>query len=125
MLTKSNSYDYYQTTPFYIFSSISIDPMKSISILTIILTSQIAYIFAFQQEGGNSNRNGVPEGCGENEKFVTCRSSSCFDEICEFLDKPRRCTRDCKAGCACFGDYVRGSDGKCHHKTVCFHKDAE
>lgn len=102
--------------------------MKSISVLTIIIASQIACISAFQQERDSSDRKirrTLQKECRENEEFVTCRSSSCFDEICEFLDKPRRCTRDCKAGCACIGDYVRGADRKCHHKSVCYDKDAE
>ena len=87
--------------------------MKSTSILatiTIILAST---------QLSSAQSNPKQKECGENEEFVTCHSSSCFDETCEYLGLPRRCTRDCKAGCACVKDYVREPDGKCYHKSVC------
>ena len=81
--------------------------MKPISIITFILASQLAYSTTMAKE------------CGENEEYVTCHSSTCFDEVCEYLDKPRLCTRDCRSGCACIHDHVRGEDGKCYHKSIC------
>jgi hypothetical protein len=59
--------------------------------------------------------------CGRNEKYVTCRSSSCFDETCKSVNSnsTRRCTKDCVDGCACAPDYVRDKDGSCYHKSRC------
>lgn len=59
--------------------------------------------------------------CGVNEEFVTCHSSSCFDETCESLNSilPRRCTRDCRQGCACVKGYVRDQDRSCYPSSTC------
>lgn len=62
--------------------------------------------------------------CGENEEWVRCRSSSCFDKLCDqvlYPEKTRPCTRDCKSGCACKEGYVREkSDGLCYKEDICY-----
>ena len=63
------------------------------------------------------------QSCGEHEEWVTCHSSSCFDNICEEVLDPnyiRRCTRDCRRGCACKSGYVREDDGVCYDEEICF-----
>ena len=68
-------------------------------------------------------QHAVEEACPENETFVVCRSSSCFDKVCDdVLDSERMkiCTRDCARGCACDEGFVRGEDGVCHDEGICF-----
>jgi hypothetical protein len=64
--------------------------------------------------------------CGNNEKYVTCQSSSCFDETCESVnsDSERMCTEDCVVGCTCAPDYVRDPDGRCYPSSTCNDEDA-
>ena len=68
------------------------------------------------------NKKGA-SGCAENEEYVTCRSSSCFDKTCaDIVNKKvdKYCTEDCKAGCACKDGYVRQEDGFCYPQDTCF-----
>lgn len=64
----------------------------------------------------------LEDSCGENEEWTTCKSSSCFDKICDDVLEPtkmRPCTRDCKSGCTCKEGYVRESDGNCYEEDIC------
>ena len=75
--------------------------------------------------GGVTNKNRrVMNSCGENEVFVKCHSSSCFDKTCESLINARPCTRDCKRGCACIEGYVRELDGMCYPESICHQDEA-
>jgi len=64
------------------------------------------------------------QSCGDNEEWVTCHSSSCFDKICEDVqhpERPRSCDTDCSSGCSCAAGFVRNkSDGLCSHQDTCF-----
>jgi hypothetical protein len=62
------------------------------------------------------------EECPENEEWVTCRSSSCFDKTCvDILEQTQRmCTRDCSDGCGCKEGYVRFDNGNCVKEELCY-----
>merc|ERR1739844_47662 len=92
-------------------------------LVKILLLSSAMLLFILAPH--NHASTVTEEDCGENEEFVTCHSSTCFDMTCEYLNTPRRCTRDCQRGCACIRDYVRAEDGKCYHQSICNEASAE
>lgn len=79
---------------------------------------------AWSSSAKDSLRNTRAAGeCSENEVYVTCRSSSCFDMTCDHIlkgESMRMCTRDCKEGCACEKGYVRNEAGVCISDKLCF-----
>jgi len=85
--------------------------MKLTSITSILLILRIT---------NGQDMHELPQ-CGDNEKHVSCRSSSCFDRTCADVingDVQRMCTRDCKAGCVCIDGYVR-KEGICDVESIC------
>lgn len=81
----------------------------------------VASSFAFGSSMEENARQ-ISEECSENETYVTCRSSTCFDRTCDHVlnGDNRMCTRDCKAGCACIKGYIRNENGVCVDERLCF-----
>lgn len=64
------------------------------------------------------------DSCGINEQFTECSSSTCFEETCKDVrsprTEPRKCTKDCRAGCQCKPGFYRNFDGRCVDEMSCF-----
>lgn len=55
--------------------------------------------------------------CPENETWNSC-GNPCYERLCnETSTEPKRCTKNCVAGCYCNEGYKRDPEGRCINCT--------
>uniref|UniRef100_A0A131XHF1 Putative tick til 16 n=1 Tax=Hyalomma excavatum TaxID=257692 RepID=A0A131XHF1_9ACAR len=104
--------------------------MLTVSCLFMVLAIAIAFT---ARAAGNPSENpsatgageasSVPKAvpvCGPNERYKTCRSSTCGERSCKTrFSLFRKCTTDCVSRCFCRRRYYRNYDGRCVRLWKC------
>lgn len=101
---------------------------KHLFLLALLILSNPAAngqrIMTFPGGGVNSDQERQEPTCsGDNERYTSCASSTCFEETCADIVIPtpnrKRCSKNCQSGCQCKPGFYRNQDKRCVDELTC------